>query len=113
MTAFQVAVEGLIADLEVATPRTGDFYVAYKKEVIGSGGATVYGVAQCAETASPSSCQECLKVAHGNINSCLPSTNGRAVDAGCFLRYSSSPFFADNQTTNITPFLEKGESFSI
>ncbi|KAJ9702957.1 hypothetical protein PVL29_004629 [Vitis rotundifolia] len=109
VTAFQAAVEGLLADLEVATPRTDDFYVAYKKEVVGGGGATVYGVAQCAETVSPSACQECLKVANGNINSCLPSTYGRAVDAGCFLRYSNTPFFADNQTTNITPFLEKGD----
>lgn len=113
VTAFQAAVEGLLADLEVATPRTDDFYVAYKKEVVGGGGATVYGMAQCAETVSPSACQECLKVANGNINSCLPSTYGRAVDAGCFLRYSNTPFFADNQTTNITPFLEKGEALYI
>ncbi|XP_034682922.1 cold-responsive protein kinase 1-like isoform X1 [Vitis riparia] len=110
VTAFQAAVEGLLADLEVATPRIDDFYVAYKKEVVGGGGATVYGMAQCAETVSPSACRECLKVANGNINSCLPSTYGRAVDAGCFLRYSNTPFFADNQTTNITPFLEKGGS---
>ncbi|RVW92447.1 Cysteine-rich receptor-like protein kinase 3 [Vitis vinifera] len=110
VTAFQSAVEGLIADLEVATPRINRFYAAYKMEVVGGGGATVYGVAQCAETASQTACQECLQVAKSNINSCLPSKNGRAIDAGCFLRYSDVAFFADNQTTNITPFLQKGGS---
>ncbi|KAJ9702958.1 hypothetical protein PVL29_004630 [Vitis rotundifolia] len=99
-TAFQEAVNGLLADVEAATPRTNDSYVAYKKEVVGGSGATVYGVAQCVERASP----------NGNIKSCLPGTDGRAVDAGCFLRYSNTPFFADNQTTDILPFLEKGGS---
>ena len=106
--AFQAAVEGLISDIEVATPRINGFYVAYKTEVVGGGGATVYGVAQCVETASQTACRDCLKVANTNINSCLPSTNGRAIDAGCFLRYSNVAFFADNQTTNIIPFLQEG-----
>ncbi|KAF3450331.1 hypothetical protein FNV43_RR06411 [Rhamnella rubrinervis] len=41
---------------------------------------------------------------------CLPDADGRAVDAGCFLRYSTTPFFADNQTTDLTPFLSNGGS---
>lgn len=112
-TAFQAAAEELIADLEVATPRINGFYVAYKTDVVGGAGSTVYGVAQCVETASEAACKECLQVANTNINSCLPSTNGRAVDAGCFLRYSNIAFFAENQTTNITPFLKDGEAFLI
>lgn len=113
--AFVETVERVLAELQVAVPRIDGFFAAIKKKVgVGGGGdsgnnITVYGVAQCVESASKGACQECLKVAYGNIERCLPETGGKAVDAGCFLRYSDTPFFADNQTTNITPFLRNGE----
>ncbi|KAM3734428.1 hypothetical protein ACB098_10G014100 [Castanea mollissima] len=116
--AFVETVNRVLAELQVAVPRIDGFFAAIKKKVGGGGGGgsdsgnnmTVYGVAQCVESASKGACQECLKVAYGNIESCVPETDGRAVDAGCFLRYSDTPFFADNQTTNITPFLRNGDS---
>lgn len=78
------------------------------------GGATVYGIAQCVETATQNDCKDCLQVANENIHSCIarPNTNGRAIDAGCFMRYSDVAFFGDNQTTDITPFLKNGETFA-
>ncbi|KAM4085267.1 hypothetical protein ACJW30_10G014000 [Castanea mollissima] len=118
--AFVETVKRVLAELQVAVPRIDGFFAAIKKKVGGGGGGgggsdsgnnmTVYGVAQCVESASKGACQECLKVAYGNIERCVPETDGRAVDAGCFLRYSDTPFFADNQTTNITPFLRNGDS---
>ncbi|XP_062150447.1 cold-responsive protein kinase 1-like isoform X2 [Alnus glutinosa] len=109
--AFSTAAKELLADLQVATPRINGFFAASKKQVVGGvGNATVYAVAQCAETVSETGCQDCLTVAVGNAEVCLPNTDGRAIDAGCFLRYSDTPFFADNQTTNITPFLGNGSS---
>ena len=74
------------------------------------GNATMYAVAQCVETASESGCQDCLKIASSNAQRCLPNADGRAYDAGCFLRYSDTPFFADNQTIDINQFLGNGES---
>ncbi|KAK3003641.1 hypothetical protein RJ639_018499 [Escallonia herrerae] len=108
-TAFNAAVEGLLTDLVSVTPRINDFYAATTRGVIGSS-ATVYAVAQCAETVSESGCQDCLAVANSNIQSCPPRAEGSAIDSGCFLRYSDTSFFSDNQTTNITPFLGGGES---
>ncbi|KAK6912367.1 Gnk2-homologous domain [Dillenia turbinata] len=105
-SAFASAVSELVADLITATPKIKGFFAATKKEVSGSSGRAVYGVAQCAETVSPSGCLQCLQVAQNNIQGCPPNTDGRAFDAGCFLRYSDTAFFADNQTTNIAPFLE-------
>ena len=100
----------LLADLQVATPRINGFFAASKKEAVGSAGnVTVYAVAQCAETVSEIGCQDCLTVASGNAQVCIPSAVARAIDAGCFLRYSNTPFFADNQTTNLLPFLGNGE----
>lgn len=95
-------------DLQVATSNINGFFTASKVVVSGSANTTIYGVAQCAETTSQIGCLDCLKVAYTNVQSCLPDTDGRAVDAGCFLRYSATSFFPDNQTTNITPFLKKG-----
>ncbi|XP_019185435.1 PREDICTED: cysteine-rich receptor-like protein kinase 2 [Ipomoea nil] len=96
---FNATAQQLLNELLHATPRINGFYAA-AKEPPGPGGATTYAVAQCAETVSESSCQDCLSLAYNNIKSCLPNyADGRAVDAGCFLRYSDTPFFADNQTT--------------
>lgn len=107
-SAFQSDADALLRDLELATPRINGFFAASKRQVNGGGG-TVYAVAQCAETITPTGCQDCLTVAYRNIQGCLPNVEGRAIDAACFARYSEIPFFADNQTTNIEPFLRGGE----
>ena len=109
-TAFSTTGEGLLNDLQTATPKINGFFAASKKEVVVSGNATMYAVAQCVETASESGCQDCLKIASSNAQRCLPNADGRAYDAGCFLRYSDTPFFADNQTIDINQFLGNGES---
>ncbi|XP_019172333.1 PREDICTED: cysteine-rich receptor-like protein kinase 2 [Ipomoea nil] len=107
---FNASAQQLLNELQLATPRINGFFTAAKQGPGESGGgATTYAVAQCAETISESSCQDCLSEAYKNIQGCLPkSADGRAVEAGCFLRYSDTPFFADNQTTDIAPFLGGG-----
>ncbi|POO04120.1 Gnk2-like domain containing protein [Trema orientale] len=109
--AFTTAVEQMLSDLRVATPKINGFFAAAAEEkaAVGGGNVTVYGVAQCARTVSSSGCLNCLQVAYANLQSCLPDAEGRAVDAGCFLRYSNTSFFADNQTTNLDPFLNNGQ----
>ncbi|XP_068495474.1 cold-responsive protein kinase 1-like [Phaseolus vulgaris] len=105
---FKVAGEQALMDLQTATPKTTDFYAATKTLV--AGGSAVYAVAQCVETATAINCQNCMQVGYNNLQSCLPNTEGRAYDAGCFMRYSTTPFFADNQTIDIAPYLKKGNS---
>uniref|UniRef100_A0A3N7ECH6 Protein kinase domain-containing protein n=1 Tax=Populus trichocarpa TaxID=3694 RepID=A0A3N7ECH6_POPTR len=41
---------------------------------------------------------------------CFPDADGRSINVGCFLRYSDTPFFADNQLTDLKPFLRNGSS---
>lgn len=116
--AFKTAAQELLENLEVATPKINGFFAASKNNIIGSraganddddkNSTAVYGIAQCVETISETGCQNCLSGAFDNIQRCLGSAFGWAVDAGCFLRYSDTPFFADNQTTDITPFLKNG-----
>ncbi|OAY63521.1 Cysteine-rich receptor-like protein kinase 2 [Ananas comosus] len=100
---FATAAEGLVRDLAAAAPRIPGFAAAAER-----GG--VYGAAQCVETVGEGGCAQCLQVALGNIQGCPPEADGRAVDAGCFLRYSDTAFFAPNQTIDLTPFLNSGKS---
>nr|XP_043632819.1 cysteine-rich receptor-like protein kinase 2 isoform X2 [Erigeron canadensis] len=104
ITNFNRALQGLLSDIRVATPRTTDFYVASTRQVTG-GNATIYAVGQCLANASRAICKNCMSTAYNNLFSCLPADEGRAIDVGCFMRYSGIPFFQDNQTTNLIPFL--------
>ncbi|KAB1211096.1 Cysteine-rich receptor-like protein kinase 42 [Morella rubra] len=106
---FTAAVGGLLADLKVATPRIKGFFGASKEGVLAGRGGHVYAVAQCVETATENGCQKCLKKAYKKARRCLPGKRVRAVDAGCFLRYSdTASFFADNQITMIDHYLRNG-----
>ncbi|CAI9115012.1 OLC1v1015844C1 [Oldenlandia corymbosa var. corymbosa] len=109
MTAnwFQTQTEALLQDLKLAIPRMNGFFAASKWQ-LSYGSDAVYAVAQCTETVSQSGCEFCLKLVYDNIDVCLPNTDGRGFDAGCFMRYSATPFFADNQTTDIKPYVGGG-----
>jgi len=102
---FNTTAQQVLKDLQIATPKITGFFAATKTQL--AGGA-IYAIAQCAETVSESGCLDCLTVGYNNIHICLPNTEGRAFDAGCFMRYSETAFFADNQTIDITPFLQQG-----
>ncbi|WOG82742.1 hypothetical protein DCAR_0101910 [Daucus carota subsp. sativus] len=112
-TAFQPAVEGLLTELVAATPKIKTFFAAAKRQVFDGGPtaiATVYVVAQCVENISRSDCDTCLSRAYINVETCPPQAGGSSVDAGCFLRYSDTPFFSDNDVTDIAIYLERGGS---
>jgi len=106
VTGFTVAGQQVLMELLRATPKIEGFYAATKTPV--AGGSAIYAVSQCVETAMKTSCLNCLEVAYNNLQRCLPNTDGTAYDAGCFMRYSATPLFADNQTIDIAPFLKQG-----
>ncbi|KAK9049261.1 hypothetical protein SSX86_031772 [Deinandra increscens subsp. villosa] len=106
---FLQIVTKLLSDLRVATPRMPGFYAASTRKVTGSN-VTVYAIAQCHINISQSACAECLSIRSTTLSNCLPYISGRAIEAGCFMRYSNTAFFRDNQTTDLTPFLKSGKS---
>ncbi|XP_047172518.1 cold-responsive protein kinase 1-like [Vigna umbellata] len=108
VTGFKVAAQPVLMELQQATPKIKGFYAATKTLV--AGGSAIYAVSQCVETAMKTSCLNCLQVAQDNLQRCLPNTDGTAYDAGCFMRYSTTPLFADNQTIDIAPFLKQGST---
>lgn len=108
-TAFTSVVKELITDIVAATPKINGFFSAITRPVpnVGTKGR-VYAVAQCWETISQKDCEICLTTGATNLQSCPPGSDGSTVDAGCFLRYSDAPIFADNSKTNIKPYLQGG-----
>ncbi|KAI3747600.1 hypothetical protein L6452_10113 [Arctium lappa] len=111
ITSFNQVVDRLLSDIRDATPKTSNFYVASTRQIT-SENATMYAFAQCVENRNQSSCQTCMNTAYDRLYNCLPSTEGRFFDMGCVARYSETPFFNDNQTTNIINVL-KGHSSKV
>lgn len=98
-----------MSDLRTAAPKTSNYYAASTRRISDSN-STLYAIAQCNLNLSRSVCEECLNSRYGSLDACIPGTTGRAIDNGCFMRYSSTPFFGLNQTTDITPFLDDGKA---
>ncbi|RDX57789.1 Cysteine-rich receptor-like protein kinase 2, partial [Mucuna pruriens] len=107
-TGFRAAAQKALIDLQTATPKIKGFYAATKTKV--DGGSAIYAIAQCVETTTETNCLNCMQVGYNNLQSCLPNTDGTAYDAGCFMRYSTTPFVADNQTIDTAPYLKQGGS---
>ncbi|KAK1421494.1 hypothetical protein QVD17_23859 [Tagetes erecta] len=108
---FETVVDGLLSSLSIATPKINGFYAAVTSPINGTNTSTAYAIAQCVETIPPDACRSCLEVAYADIRSCISSGNdGRAVDSACFMRYSDTAFFRNNQTIDIIPFLGDGSS---
>ncbi|XP_039832885.1 cold-responsive protein kinase 1-like isoform X2 [Panicum virgatum] len=102
---FADTARALVADLAAAVPRAPGLAAAAAR-----GG--VYAAAQCVETVGEGGCAQCLTVAVGNIDGCPPNSDGRAVDAGCFMRYSDRAFFPANATVDLAVYLRSGKKSS-
>ncbi|KAL6174908.1 hypothetical protein ACLB2K_051553 [Fragaria x ananassa] len=63
--------------------------------VVGQRGGveSVYALAQCWRTIGEKGCRDYLEVAGKNLRGCLPGKQGRAMLAGCYMRYSTEKFF--------------------
>ncbi|XP_039009380.1 putative cysteine-rich receptor-like protein kinase 43 [Hibiscus syriacus] len=55
-------------------------------------GTTVHGMAQCWKILDKDMCSSCLADAVDLVYHCMPAKEGRALNAGCFLRYSTYNF---------------------
>eukprot|EP00253_Pinus_taeda_P022412 PITA_22412 len=83
---------------------------------VGSIDGSLYGLAQCWPSLTNLSCQACLTQAQTQVLKCPPMFEGRGLEAGCFMRYSTYSFFTDNQTAaspNLTPSSGKSSSKTV
>ncbi|CAJ1946683.1 unnamed protein product [Sphenostylis stenocarpa] len=56
-------------------------------------GEGVYALAQCWKTVRGKGCSDCLRKAGNEVRRCLPKREGRALNSGCYLRYSTFKFY--------------------
>lgn len=61
----------------------------------------VYILAECWKTLSADSCRACLKNASASISTCLPSSQGFALNTGCIMRYADTDFLNTTVTTKL------------
>ncbi|KAL6597874.1 hypothetical protein ACP70R_046679 [Stipagrostis hirtigluma subsp. patula] len=61
-----------------------------------------YALAQCWQNLNASRCAACLSAAAASVAKCAPAEEGRALFAGCFIRYSTAPFW--NSKDSVSSF---------
>ncbi|KAF3776541.1 Cysteine-rich receptor-like protein kinase 2 [Nymphaea thermarum] len=68
----------------------GEYWARAEEE---AKGMRVYGAAECWRGIEGRGCEECLNNARKGVLGCVPATDGRAMNAGCYLRYSTTKFY--------------------
>ncbi|RVW43405.1 Cysteine-rich receptor-like protein kinase 2 [Vitis vinifera] len=76
----------------VADAPNNNGYARSKVIVPGTANESAYVLADCWRTLNASSCRACLENASSSILGCLPWSEGRALNTGCFMRYSDTDF---------------------
>ncbi|XP_058227393.1 cysteine-rich receptor-like protein kinase 42 [Rhododendron vialii] len=80
---------------EALGSRMGGFGAAEER----SGAPGAYALGQCWNTVNSTGCGVCLEDAWREVRKCLPAAEGRALNAGCYLRYSTRNFFSEVELT--------------
>ncbi|XP_057746307.1 cysteine-rich receptor-like protein kinase 3 isoform X1 [Arachis stenosperma] len=84
----------LVSNLSHLAPKNGGFFVgSFSRKNV-----SVYGLAQCWKFVNATSCKSCLADAVTRIDSCPPKEEGRAMNTGCYMRYSSQKFYYNSTT---------------
>ncbi|CBI28578.3 cysteine-rich receptor-like protein kinase 2 [Vitis vinifera] len=76
----------------VADAPNNNGYARSKVMVPGTANESAYVLANCWRTLNAISCRACLENASSSILGCLPWSEGRALNTGCFMRYSDTDF---------------------
>ncbi|MFS7994865.1 putative protein kinase RLK-Pelle-DLSV family [Helianthus anomalus] len=88
---FQESTSRAVANAVTNALSNGDYFARGEMLVMGTND-TVYVLAECWKTLSPSSCRACLENASISITKCSSWSEGRVLNAGCFMRYSDTNF---------------------
>ncbi|KAJ0544848.1 putative protein kinase RLK-Pelle-DLSV family [Helianthus annuus] len=91
-TLFQDTVKQAVLNAVTDATRSSDYF-ARVPMLTASRNESVYVLAQCWRTLSPSACRACLENASETITKCIPWSEGRVLNTGCFMRYSDTDFF--------------------
>ncbi|KAA8529603.1 hypothetical protein F0562_034297 [Nyssa sinensis] len=84
------ARQAVLGAVSAASNNNG--YARAQVAVSGTANQSVYVLADCWRSLDTSSCKACLENASASILGCLPWSEGRALNTGCFVRYSDTNF---------------------
>ncbi|KAL3501159.1 hypothetical protein ACH5RR_035608 [Cinchona calisaya] len=91
---FRENIGELVRNMSLEGPKNGGFFTGS----VSRGNLTVYGLAQCWEFVKGNSCEACLADSVAKIGSCPPKDEGRVLNAGCYMRYSTQKFYNNSAT---------------
>ncbi|XP_021670434.2 cysteine-rich receptor-like protein kinase 46 isoform X2 [Hevea brasiliensis] len=89
---FRNAVVKVLDEMLIKAPLAGPVWRGFAVNHETSHGITAYGMASCWKILDKDLCYTCLSNAASSALSCLPSTEARVLNAGCFLRYADFSF---------------------
>ncbi|KAG6396491.1 hypothetical protein SASPL_142642 [Salvia splendens] len=87
--AFHESVRQALSHAVSAAP-SNNGYARAQVAVAQTRNLSAYVLADCWRTISPSACRECLVNASAAISGCLPASEGRALNTGCFMRSAAA-----------------------
>ncbi|KAI5679228.1 hypothetical protein M9H77_10178 [Catharanthus roseus] len=90
-SAFQESARRAVLQAASVAPNNNG-YARVELPVSGAANASAYVLADCWKTLNVNSCRACLENASASILGCLPWSEGRALNTGCFIRYSDTNF---------------------
>ncbi|KAJ6754253.1 PROMASTIGOTE SURFACE ANTIGEN PROTEIN PSA [Salix purpurea] len=82
---FSTGVGDAVGKVTVQAVENGGFAVV---KVSG-----IYALAQCWDSVGREGCRGCLEMAGKAARGCVPKKEGRGMNAGCYLRYSTDKFY--------------------
>ncbi|GLJ33748.1 hypothetical protein SUGI_0678360 [Cryptomeria japonica] len=95
---FNETAQRLLADVRSKAVKNEGFAT---DEISANGLSTaIYGLAMCRRTLTTNSCDVCLQHATQLVERCFSLQDGRGLDAGCYLRYSTLPFYTISSSSS-------------
>ncbi|XP_061355018.1 cysteine-rich receptor-like protein kinase 2 [Gastrolobium bilobum] len=96
-SSFQTAAKSAVLSAVQVATLNNIGYAREKVVVSGTANESAYVLADCWRSLNTSSCKACLENASSSILGCLPWSEGRALNTGCFMRYSDTDFLNKEQ----------------
>ncbi|CAH1414942.1 unnamed protein product [Lactuca virosa] len=106
---FEQSASKAVFQTVEAAPKSKEYHAGKQALISGTANKSVYAMADCWRTLDTDSCAYCLQKAATSMLGCLPESEGYALYAGCFIKYSDSNFlYPDDHKT-----LSKGKIIAI
>ncbi|KAK3028206.1 hypothetical protein RJ639_039489 [Escallonia herrerae] len=95
---FRANVGELVRNLSIEGVKNDGFFAGS----VDRGNLSVYGLAQCWELVNGSACEKCLANSVSKIGSCPPKDEGRVLNSGCYMRYSTQKFYGNDSGNDVS-----------